>query len=189
MKPTIITHRPRKTSVELASFTLPKTAIPVPVRSCMHSTAQRITGRIAGVVVALVALGQVANLSIAAWFTFHGGLTSILHSSNATDSLTAWSSPFPGPGGAAIVAAQAASILIALVLALRARSAWRHVGHAILLSWILFWLCRIGHMAIVFGDGLHWGLAAICLLAAFAQITLWRAGPNPPTNARHHASS
>ena len=80
-----------------------------------------------------------------------------------------------GPAGAAIVAAQAAIILIALVLVFRARGAWRHVAHAVLLGWILFWLYRIGHMAIVFGDWVHWGLAAICLLAAFAQITLWPA--------------
>jgi len=35
--------------------------------------------------------------------------------------------------------------------------------------------CRIGHRAIVFGDAIHWALVAACLLAAFAQITLWRA--------------
>ena len=138
----------------------------------------RSTGRqIAGVLVALVALAQVANFMIAAWFTFLDGRTTILHSYNSTADLAAWSAPFPGPGGAAIVAAQAAIILIALVLAFRARGAWRHVAHAVLLGWILFWLYRIGHMAIVFGDWVHWGLAAICLLAAFAQITLWRAGP------------
>jgi hypothetical protein len=68
------------------------------------------------------------------------------------------------------------------VLVFRARSALRHIAHAILLGWILFWLLRIGRMAIVFGDGLHWALAAGCLLAAFAQITLWRAAATQPVN-------
>ncbi len=151
----------------------------------MHSTGQRI----AGLVVALVALSQAASLTIAAWFTFLGGRTTILHSYNSTADLSAWFAPFPGPGGAAIVGVQVAIILISLLLALRARGIWRHIAHAILLGWILFWFYRIGHMTIVFGDWVHWGLSAGCLLAVFAQITLWRAAPTPPTNGRGHASS
>lgn len=151
----------------------------------MHITHQRI----AGLLVALIALSQAAALAIAACLTFLGGQTTILHSYNATADPSAWSAPFPGPGGAAIVGAQVAIILISVVLALRTRGAWRHIAHAMLLGWILFWFYRIGHMAIVFGDGLHWALAAGCLLAAFAQITLWRAAPPPPTRVRNLASA
>lgn len=143
----------------------------------MRSTGQRI----ARLSVALVALGQAAALTVAAWFTLLGGRTAILRSYNSTADLAAWSAPFPGPGGAAIVGAQVAIILICLMLALRARGAWQHMAHAILLGWILFWFYRIGHMAIVFNGWLHWALMAGCLLAAFAQITLWRAAPDPPT--------
>ncbi len=71
------------------------------------------------------------------------------------------------------------------MLAFRARGAWRHIAHAILLGWILFWLFRIGRMAIVFGDGVHGALVLGCLLAAVAQITLWRAAyANPDPSAR-----
>jgi hypothetical protein len=55
--------------------------------------------------VALIALGQAAALTIAACFTFLGDRATILHSYNSTADLAAWSAPFPGPGGAALVSA------------------------------------------------------------------------------------
>jgi hypothetical protein len=140
----------------------------------MHNAARRI----AGLVVALVGLGQVIGLTIVAWFTLLGDRVAVLHFYNSRADITAWSAPFPGPVGAAIVAAQAAIILIALVLAFRACGAWRHIGHTILLGWLLFWLVRIGHMAIVFGGWFHWALLAVCL-CAFAQFIHWRATLTP----------
>jgi len=115
-------------------------------------------------------------------------MVTVLHRVSPGYDVAAWYLPTRGVWGVVITAAEALTIIAAMVMAASAAAVKRRVGLVVMASWGAYWAWSIGRVAWLTRDGTDMTLAGVAAAAFAAQLAvcaLWWAN-GPRANLRGH---